>query len=120
MGVLYVKSYLVSRKYISCLVVIISKLGCPHAHTLLRSVAKGGTTMKKFRIPPNINIKINHVADGASINFGPSIHKGHQANAKIDAGEIIIGDEIIFGNQVNIENNNEENNEENNNQENKE
>ena len=42
------------------------------------------------------HMKINHIASGASINYGPSLHKGLQANMKIKAGEIAIGDEFTF------------------------
>ncbi len=40
-------------------------------------------------------LKINNVKS-SSINFGPSIHIGHQANQKIVTGEIVIGDEITI------------------------
>jgi len=40
--------------------------------------------------------KINHISSGASINYGPSFHKGHQANVKINTDEIAIGDEFTF------------------------
>jgi hypothetical protein len=40
--------------------------------------------------------KINHISGGASINYGPSFHQGHQANVKIDTDEIAIGDEFTF------------------------
>lgn len=43
------------------------------------------------------HMKINNLSHGASINYGPTIHKRHQANQKIDADEIIIGDEFNFG-----------------------
>ncbi|MBU8906380.1 hypothetical protein [Desertibacillus haloalkaliphilus] len=50
--------------------------------------------MRKYRHQTNIHhLSINH-ARGGSINFGPSIHKGHQANSKFVAGEYIIGDEF--------------------------
>lgn len=39
------------------------------------------------------NIKINNISKGVSINYGPSIHKGYQANSKIETGEMAIGDE---------------------------
>ncbi|WP_059104087.1 hypothetical protein [Shouchella shacheensis] len=42
------------------------------------------------------HLRINNVSSGASINYGPSIHKGLQANMKIVAGEIAIGDEFSF------------------------
>jgi hypothetical protein len=57
-------------------------------------------------------VKINNIAKGVSINFGPSIHKGYQANSKIYTGEIVIGDEFTFnfcsenGNGENEENDN--------------
>lgn len=64
------------------------------------------------------SFKINEVSKGASINFGPTIHKGHQANSKFQAGEYIIGDEIVFDF---CKGNSEENEEENeNNEENEE
>ncbi|WP_216828677.1 spore germination protein [Alkalihalobacterium elongatum] len=71
------------------------------------------------RYGPFTNIgcfKINQVSKGASINFGPTIHKGHQANSKFQAAEYIIGDEIAFNfckNDEENEENGEENNEEN-------
>jgi hypothetical protein len=40
--------------------------------------------------------KINHISGGASINYGPSFHKGHQANVKINTDEIAVGDEFTF------------------------
>lgn len=40
--------------------------------------------------------KINNISGGASINYGSSFHQGHQANVKINTGEIAIGDEITF------------------------
>lgn len=43
------------------------------------------------------NLKITNVSGAASLNFGPAIHKGHQANMKIETGEYIIGDEFNFG-----------------------
>ncbi|MFV8828919.1 hypothetical protein [Alkalihalobacterium sp. APHAB7] len=63
------------------------------------------------------SFKINEVSKGASINFGPTIHKGHQANSKFQAGEYIIGDEIVFDF---CKGNGEENEEENENNEEKE
>ncbi|WP_035177507.1 hypothetical protein [Alkalihalobacterium bogoriense] len=51
---------------------------------------KGHSTMIR-------NLTINNISHGASINYGPTIHKGHQANQKIDTGEIVIGDEFTFG-----------------------
>lgn len=80
--------------------------------------------MKPFKMPMTTinNLKINNISGGASINFGPAFHKGHQANAKIETGEIVIGDEINIGcppeddeegNENNNENdNNDEENEE--------
>ncbi|GAE34312.1 hypothetical protein [Halalkalibacter akibai] len=54
--------------------------------------------MKKYGHYTGIqNMKITNISHGASINYGPTIHKGHQANQKIDAGEIVIGDEINIG-----------------------
>ncbi|MCT8137246.1 hypothetical protein H1D32_05505 [Anaerobacillus sp. CMMVII] len=55
--------------------------------------------MKPFRTPMTTigNLKITNISGGASINFGPAFHKGHQANAKIETGEIVIGDEINIG-----------------------
>lgn len=58
------------------------------------------------------SIKITN-ARGGSINFGPSIHKGHQANSKFITDEFVIGDEFNFGcpngeEEENNENNNEE------------
>ncbi|MDE5413680.1 hypothetical protein [Alkalihalobacterium chitinilyticum] len=64
------------------------------------------------------SFKINEVSKGASINFGPSIHKGLQANSKFQAAEYIIGDEIVFdfskgnGEENEEENDNNEENEE--------
>ncbi|WP_164215813.1 hypothetical protein [Virgibacillus sp. YIM 98842] len=52
--------------------------------------------------------KINHISGGASINYGPSFHKGLQANVKINTGEIAIGDEFTF--QGSEEENNAEDN----------
>ncbi|MBM4765214.1 spore germination protein [Bacillus sp. B15-48] len=60
-------------------------------------------------------LKINNISHSGSINFGPSIHFGHQANSKINNGEIIIGDEFAFGCPEEEEENNNEN--ENNNNE---
>ncbi|MEB1806086.1 MAG: spore germination protein [Bacillaceae bacterium] len=60
------------------------------------------------------SFKINEVSKGASINFGPSIHKGLQANSKFQAAEYIIGDEIVFDF---CKGNGEENEEENENNE---
>jgi hypothetical protein len=74
---------------------------------------KGGKLMKPFKTPMTTigNLKINNISGGASINFGPAFHKGHQANAKIETGEIVIGDEINIniGCPPNEENENEEN-----------
>ncbi|RXI98660.1 hypothetical protein DS745_20310 [Anaerobacillus alkaliphilus] len=55
--------------------------------------------MKPLRTPMTTigNLKITNVSGGASLNFGPAIHKGHQANMKIETGEYIIGDEFNFG-----------------------
>jgi len=61
------------------------------------------------------SIRINTVSQGASINYGPTIHKGHQGNQKIVTGEYIIGDEFNFNFGTQVEENNEENEEENNN-----
>ncbi|WP_078553004.1 hypothetical protein [Bacillus alkalicellulosilyticus] len=60
------------------------------------------------------SIKINQVSSGASINYGPTIHKGHQANIKFQAGEYIIGDEFVFNfcNNEETANENNDNNEE--------
>lgn len=81
--------------------------------------------MKPFKTPMTTigSLKINNVSGGASINFGPAFHKGHQANAKIETGEIVIGDEFTINigcpdeeendNGENTEAINEENNEEN-------
>lgn len=54
------------------------------------------------------HISINN-ARGGSINFGPSIHKGHQANSKFITEELIIGDEFNFGCPQNQETNNDNN-----------
>lgn len=43
------------------------------------------------------NFSIENVTDGGSVNFGPSILKGFQANQKINTGEIAIGDEFSLG-----------------------
>ncbi|MDT8861242.1 hypothetical protein N0O92_13450 [Alkalihalobacillus sp. MEB130] len=54
--------------------------------------------MKKYGHKTIIHhLSINHISGGASINYGPTIHKGHQANQKINADEIVIGDEFNFG-----------------------
>ncbi len=55
--------------------------------------------MKPLRTPMTFigNLKITNVSGGASLNFGPAIHKGHQANMKIETGEYIIGDEFNIG-----------------------
>ena len=42
------------------------------------------------------NKKINYLSDSASINYGTSFHQGHQANVKINTGEIANGDEFSF------------------------
>ncbi|WP_096199729.1 hypothetical protein [Bacillus sp. FJAT-45350] len=55
------------------------------------------------------SIRINN-ARGGSINFGPTIHKGHQANSKFVTGEYIIGDEFTFNFGPVIEENGENNN----------
>lgn len=78
--------------------------------------------MKPFKNPMTTigSLKINNVSGGASINFGPAFHKGHQANAKIETGEIVIGDEftINIGCPEEEENDEENNNEENNDEDN--
>ncbi|WP_134699369.1 hypothetical protein [Ammoniphilus sp. YIM 78166] len=43
------------------------------------------------------NFRIENVTDGGSVNLGPSILKGFQANQKINTGEIAIGDEFLLG-----------------------
>ncbi|MEC5423132.1 hypothetical protein QGM71_06410 [Virgibacillus sp. C22-A2] len=43
------------------------------------------------------HVRVNHLSGGASINYGPSIHKNLQANVKINTGEFVIGDEITLG-----------------------
>ncbi len=38
------------------------------------------------------NIKINNISSNGSVNFGNTIHKGHNANQKQVGGQTIIGD----------------------------
>ncbi|GAB3794252.1 hypothetical protein [Virgibacillus kimchii] len=53
--------------------------------------------MKKFGHVNRIAFKkINKVSGGASINYGPSFHKGHQANVNIVTDQLAIGDEFTF------------------------
>ncbi|MEW9051599.1 MAG: hypothetical protein AB2392_10620 [Neobacillus sp.] len=66
--------------------------------------------MKKYNHLTYIGrIKINNISKGVSINFGPSIHKGYQANSKINTGEYAIGDSFTFGCPENGNEENEEN-----------
>ncbi|OLS40901.1 hypothetical protein [Bacillus sp. MRMR6] len=66
--------------------------------------------MREYGHITNIGrIKINNISKGVSINFGPAIHKGYQANSKINTGEIVIGDEFTFGCPENGNEENEEN-----------
>jgi hypothetical protein len=37
-------------------------------------------------------IKVNNVSSNGSINFGPTIHKGHKADSKSVGGQTVIGD----------------------------
>ncbi|MBP1970068.1 hypothetical protein J2Z83_002184 [Virgibacillus natechei] len=41
-------------------------------------------------------IRVNQMSGGSSINYGDSIHKGLQANQKINTSEYVIGDEFSF------------------------
>lgn len=47
-------------------------------------------------IPTHINnifgIRINNSSNNASINYGNALHKGHQANVKMNAGYVQPGD----------------------------
>lgn len=60
------------------------------------------------------SIRVNNMSGGASINFGPSIHKGLQANVKLNAADVIAGDEFVFGCPEEEEENENENNNNNN------
>ncbi|MFE8700131.1 spore gernimation protein [Cytobacillus sp. FJAT-54145] len=54
--------------------------------------------MKRYTHITNIGkIKVSNVSHGASVNYGPAIHKGYQANVKLVTDQLAIGDEFTFG-----------------------
>jgi len=53
------------------------------------------------------NVRVNNVANAASINFGNVLHKGHQANVKANIGFAQMGDALaspIYFTNSNISN----------------
>jgi hypothetical protein len=56
-------------------------------------------------IPTHINnifgIRINNSSNNASINYGNALHKGHQANAKMNTGYFQPGDAVFSPLQFN-------------------
>jgi hypothetical protein len=50
-----------------------------------------------------VNLKVNNVSSNGSINFGPTIHKGLNANSKEVGGQSVIGDgNFAWSNEKNI------------------
>ena len=77
--------------------------------------------MSKYGCFTRIGVfKVNNMSGGASINFGNAVHKGLQANVKLNAGEVIAGDEISICCPPEEENNNENENDDEENENNNE